>query len=86
MSDPFASFSETPNSFGRVGAVITPGASDLAVIPKGVVCLTGGDVTIVPQGNANAATLTFTGLPAGDIIPFRVRRVTAATATVASIL
>jgi hypothetical protein len=86
MADPFASFSETPNSFGRAGAVITPGASDLAVIPKGVVCLTGGDVTIVPLSNANGDTLTFTGLPAGYIIPFRVRRVTAATATVASIL
>jgi hypothetical protein len=86
MSDPFASNADTPQSFGRLGAVITPGASNLAVFPKAVVCLTGGDVTVVPVNNADGATLSFVGLPAGYIIPYRVRRVTAATAIVASIL
>ena len=86
MADPFASVQDSPMQFGRKGATITPGATDLDPLPKGVVCLTGGDVTVVPEKNANDATLAFVGLPAGYIIPFRVRRVTAATATVASIL
>lgn len=86
MADPFASNIETPLSLGRKGDVITPGSTDLDPLPKSVVCLTAGDVTIVPDGNANANTLAFEGLPAGYVIPFRVRRVTAATATVATIL
>lgn len=56
MADPYASFADSPQTFGRAGAVITPGSTDLDP------------------------------LPAGYIIPYRVRRVTAATATVASIL
>ena len=86
MSDRFANFTPTPDSFGTVGAVITPGASDLSPFAKAVVCLTAGNITIVPVGNADAATLAFVGVPAGFIPPYRVRRVTAATATVASVL
>lgn len=86
MADNFKDFRDTPLNFGRVGAVITPGATDLDPLPKTVVLLTSGNVTIVPDGNANGSTLAFTGLPAGYIIPYRVRRVTAATATVASVL
>lgn len=86
MADPYASFADSPQTFGRSGAVITPGSSDLDPLPKAIVCLTGGDVTIVPDLNANATTISFVALPAGYIIPYRVRRVTAATATVASIL
>jgi hypothetical protein len=85
MADKFATFMDTPDQFGKVGAVITPSASDLTDIPKGVVLLTAGNVTVVPVANDNADALAFVGLPAGYIIPFRVRRVTAATATVATI-
>lgn len=86
MADPFASNIDTPLSLGRTGEVLTPGTSDIDPLPKAVVCLTAGNVTIVPDGNANEDTLAFEGLPAGYVIPFRVRRVTAATATVATIL
>lgn len=86
MADPFASNVETPLSLGRTGEVITPGTTDLDPLPKSVVCLTAGNVTIVPDGNGNSDTLAFVDLPAGYVIPFRVRRVTAATATVATIL
>lgn len=83
--DPYEYRGATPDTFGRSGRVVTPGATDLDPIAKSVVCLTTGDVTIVPVGNDNATTLAFTGLAAGTVIPYQVRRVTAATATVATI-
>ena len=73
------------SSFGRKGRTITPGATDLDPIAKSVVMLTAGDITIVPDGNANGSTLVFAGLAAGAIIPFVVRRVTACTGTCAAI-
>ena len=82
MADDFESFADTPQSFGRKGTLINPGATDLDPLPKSVVLLTSGNVTIVPVDNADADTMAFVGLPAGYIIPYRVRRVTAATATV----
>ena len=72
-------------SFGRKGAAITPGAADLDPIAKGVVMLAAGDITIVPEGNSNASTISFTGLAAGAIIPYVVRRVTACSSSCASI-
>jgi hypothetical protein len=73
------------SSFGRKGRTITPAAADLDPIAKSVVMLTAGDITIVPTDNATATTLVFAGLPAGYIIPFVVRRVTACTGTCAAI-
>lgn len=83
---PYQYNASDPTQFGNEAAIITPGATDLDPLPKAVVLLTAGNVTVVPDGNANGTTLAFVDLPAGYIIPFRVRRVTAATATVASIL
>lgn len=85
MSDPSAFYSATPSSFGTKSRIITPGATDLDPIAKSVVCLTAGDITVVPTANANGVTLSFVGVAAGYVVPFRVRRVTAATATVATI-
>ena len=85
MSDPFATFAANTSSPGTRSRIITPGASDLDPTAKSIVLLTFGDVTLVPSGNAPAVTLSFVGLPAGWVCPFRVRRVTAATATVATI-
>lgn len=67
------------SSLGRKGAVITPGNSDIASEPKAIVCCATGNVTIVPVGNANSDTITFTGCPVGFIPPYIVRRVTAAS-------
>lgn len=72
-------------TFGRKARVVTPGATDLDPVAKAVVCLTSGNLTIVPAGNATGDTITFTGVPAGFIPPYKVRRVTAATASVATI-
>lgn len=72
-------------NFGRKGAVITPAATDLDPLPKAVVMTAAGDITIVPDGNSTASTITFTGCPVGFIPPFVVRRVTACTGTCASV-
>lgn len=73
------------DSFGPKGRTITPGSSDLDPIAKSVVMLTAGNITVIPKNNLDAATLVFEGLPAGYIIPFVVRRVTACTGTCATI-
>lgn len=85
MANPYDGIIPDEATFGRKGRVITPAATDLDPIAKSLVLLTAGDVTIVPADNADAATLAFVGLAAGAVIPFQVRRVTAATATVATI-
>lgn len=84
-TDPFSSTSKSADSFGTKGRIVTPGTDDLDPIAKAVICLTAGDITIVPVGNDNADTLAFEGVPAGFIPPYRVRRVTAATADVATV-
>jgi len=82
----YDNYSASPGSLGTRGVVLTPGNTDIAGEPKAVVCLTAGNLTIVPEDNADGATLAFVGVPAGFVPPYRVRRVTAATATVASVL
>jgi hypothetical protein len=84
-TDPYASFATTRDSYGTKSRAVTPAATDINPVPKAVVCATGGDITVVPLNNADAGTITFTGVAAGFIPPFQVRRVTAATATVYTI-
>lgn len=76
MSDAFPVTSITRSSFGTDARVLTASASDLDPPAKSVVLLTAGDITIVPL-RAGAPSLPFVGLPAGYIIPFVVRQVTA---------
>ena len=85
MSDPWKGMGGDLNSFGRRGTVVAPGPNDLSSVAKGLVVLAAGDVTIIPADNADGNTLSFTGLAAGAVIPYIVRRVTAATATLATI-
>jgi hypothetical protein len=73
------------SGLGYRGEIITPGSTDLPSGTKAVVCLTGGDLTVVPYGNADGDTLSFVDVPAGFVPPYVVRRVTAATATVATV-
>lgn len=84
-ADPYDAFAKTASSYGAKSAAVTPSSNDLDPIPKAVVCLTSGNITVVPVNNANAATVAFVGVAAGFVPPFRVRRVTAATATVYTI-
>lgn len=75
----------TASSFGRKSRAITPSGTDLDPIAKAIVMLATGDITVIPAGNLDAGTVAFTGLPAGYIIPFVVRRVTACSSSCASI-
>jgi hypothetical protein len=83
--DPYESYGKTLESYGRTSRAVTPGAADIDPVPKAVVCLTTGNITVVPLGNSDDATVAFVGVPAGFMPPFRVRQVTAATATVATV-
>lgn len=79
----YTSDANDPDSFGKRGVPVALGA-DLYNI-RGVVCGTAGNLTVVPVSNSDAETVTFTGVPAGFIPPFRVRKVTASTAVVYTI-
>lgn len=77
----------TLETLARVGRVVTPSnTTDLDPYAKGVVCLTEGNISILPIMNADGATIDFVGVPAGYIPPFQVRRVmsTGTTCTVAA--
>lgn len=78
----YTAYYSTGDSFGTTSRAVTPGSTDLNPIPKAVVCATAGDISVVPADNANNDVVAFIDVPAGFIPPFRVRRVTAATATV----
>lgn len=76
---------KTALSFGRKGRAVTPGSTDLDPIAKAVVMLATGDITIIPVGNADSATLTFTACPVGFMPPYQVRRVTACSSSCATV-
>jgi len=78
-------WSKTALSFGTKGAAITPGNTDLDPIPKAVVMLATGDISVVPAGNISNTAITFSSCPVGFMPPFVVRRVTACTSSCASV-
>lgn len=86
MADPWKSMGSDLQSFGRKTAAVTPGADDLPTVAKAIVVIADGDVTVVPVDNADADTVTFTSVSAGQVLPLIVRRVTAATATVIAVV
>lgn len=75
------------STFGRAGAVLTPSdTTDHAGGPfKGVVALTGGNISILPADSDVA--IPFVAVTAGFVPPYVVRRVlaTGTTVSVASI-
>ena len=74
--------------FGDSASAITPNDStDMATYPKAVMIAAAGDAVVLPARNADGATVTLTGMPAGYVIPFTVRRVlsTGTTATLVRI-
>lgn len=77
---------DSRNTYGNACAVITPGATDQiasnGLYYKYFVMANTGDVTFVPYGNADANTVTLTGLPSGTMIPGRIRRILSATAPI----
>ncbi len=76
----------TANTPGGLLTPVTPAAEDLpGGIAKTVVALSSGNVTIVPADNGDDEEFEFTSVVTGWCAPCRVRRVTAATATVAAV-
>lgn len=79
MADPHEAELVTGSSLPTESRAISASATDLDPIAKSLFIAVGGDVTFVPVGNDDANTVVCTGLAAGTVIPFRVRRVTAIT-------
>ncbi|HEV7283909.1 MAG TPA: hypothetical protein VGN75_03555 [Kaistia sp.] len=75
--------------FGKKSGAVTPSDStDLPGGPvKAIVLVTDGNVSFLPPGNANNEPVSFTGMLAGFVPPFHVRRVlaTGTTATVRTV-
>lgn len=78
MSDNFGNLASGLDSPARSHRLITPGTGVIAPLPRCIYCNTAGTVTM--EG-ADGVALTYT-VTEGQIIPFRARRITAATATV----
>jgi hypothetical protein len=86
--DPLAASAREKSDFGRSSRDVTPADGSDNVEPYArVVCLTTGNISVIPVKNADAVTIDFVGVPAGYVVPFYVRRVlsTGTTATVATI-
>lgn len=79
MADPMFNRSAGPESPAWNAAAVTVAPGDLPLIPTRALYVGGaGNVTVTMAGGAS---VEFVGVPAGSILPIRVDRVTAATAT-----
>lgn len=77
MADPFATHSTSLSSPLDNAQPITPGAADLAMVPRAV--MVGADGTVTGT-LANGVSVTVP-LLAGIVYPLRFRKITAAIAT-----
>jgi hypothetical protein len=80
MADPFDTHSDSLPAPARNGAVVTPGASPLASVTKGVYVGGAGNLNVTLAGGQ---TVLFSGIPAGTILPIRCTHIlsTSTTAT-----
>jgi hypothetical protein len=90
VSDPYVGFQSSPDSFGGNSVAVTPSDTvDFTAYPKGIVVTVTGNLVVLPlkAPDDGSHLITFTGVAAGFICPFRVRRVMATntTASVATI-
>jgi hypothetical protein len=86
--DPMRNELWSPTSLGRKGRTVAPhDENDLDPYAKALIVTAAGDLSILPVENDDGDTIDFTALPAGTVIPYRVRRVldTGTDATVATI-
>jgi len=68
--------------------LIASATAQITVVPssgsapvKAVVCLTAGNISVIPTTNADNAPVAFVGVNAGFVPPFQVRRVMATGTT-----
>lgn len=81
-------FKDTLLNYGTKSKAVTPSDSlDFTKYPKAIVVTAYGNLVVLPIGNDDADTVTFTAVNAGFSPPIRVRRVlaTGTTASVATI-
>lgn len=88
--DKYANYSFSLDSLGANSVAVTPSDTvDFTSYPKGIVVTATGNLVVLPLKAADDGShlITFTGVAAGFIVPFRVRRVMATntTASVATI-
>jgi hypothetical protein len=75
MADEFATNSDSLIAPAQNAAAVTPGASALDNVTKGVYVGTAGDLAVTMVGGGN---VTFT-VPAGSILPIRVTHILGAS-------
>lgn len=79
-----ASGEQTP---GLHAEAITPAdATDLTAVTRGVYVGVTGDVTVVMMGTEGDSSVTFTAVPAGSVLPIRVREISATGTTATDIV
>lgn len=78
MSDTFLNVQDRQNPADEWFA-ITPGPDDLSLVPRGILVVAAGNITMADR---KGATVTLTDVPANTVIPMRPVKVTAATATI----
>lgn len=83
MADMFSTHSSALDSPARAGFAITPDDNDLAQTTRALYTGKGGTLVCILADDA--AEVTFSSVPAGQILPLRIRRVKA-TGTTASMI
>lgn len=83
MTLPTKNVKSGAGAFGTVSKAVVPSDSaDLPSAPvRAVVCLTSGNISVIPANNATAVPVPFVGVSAGFVPPFQVRRVMATGTT-----
>lgn len=67
-------------TYPAAGAIaVTPSASPLAFVSRGLWVATTGDLTVIMQGDTTATPVTFANVQGGSLLPLRVTHVTTAT-------
>ena len=77
MTDLFQHYPDEIEAPASKAFAITPADADLAVYTRAV--YVGGTGTLVATLVDDTAAVTFTAIPAGSILPFRVKRIAAAS-------
>jgi hypothetical protein len=89
-NDGFGNFGATLVTYGNNAAAVSPSDTvDFTSYPKAVVVTAAGNLVVLPLKAVDdgAHLITFTSVPVGFVVPFRVRRVmqTNTTASAAAI-
>lgn len=79
MAAPDTSIYNNPSP-AEYAELVTPAASDLPAITRGIYIAAAGNLTVVMAGKGNISTVTFNNVVAGSVLPLRVRQITAAPA------